>query len=214
MLSAFEMRRFFKLLHFKGFWFSHWNLKKKWPDPDFVFALISEEKIMEDTSHFVLQARENQLMNQEVIAQNLAVVEDHFHTEAANEIEKALDLYTDDIIWESPSRDLLFRGKEATAENYRRMFASFKVECFQTLQRFATETRVVDDSVLFAELVGEGVDNAPVPVGSRVEIRLLHVFEMRDGKISRELVFENWRVIQPAVLSYSTTTVDLLHSTY
>ena len=152
-------------------------------------------------------------MNQEVVATNLAIVEAHFHTEAANEIEKALELYTDDIIWESPTRDLLFRGKEATAENYRKMFASFKVESFQTLQRFATETRVVDDSVLIAELIGDGVDNAPVPVGSRVEIRLLHVFEMREGKISRELVFENWRTIQPTFL-YSTTTVDLLHSTY
>jgi len=152
-------------------------------------------------------------MNQEVVATNLKVVEAHFHTEAANEIEKALELYTDDIIWESPTRDLHFRGKEATAENYRKMFASFKVESFQTLQRFATETRVVDDSVVIAELIGDGVDNAPAPVGSRVEIRLLHVFEMRDEKISRELVFENWRVIQPTIL-YSTTTVDLLHSSY
>jgi len=152
-------------------------------------------------------------MDQEVVSTNMAVVEAHFHTEAANEIEKALELYTDDIVWESPTRYLFFRGKDATAENYRKMFASFKVEDFHTLQRFATETRVVDDSILVAELVGDGVDNAPAPLGSRVEIRLLHVFEMRDQKISRELVFETWRVIQPPML-YSTTTVDLLHSTY
>jgi hypothetical protein len=79
------------------------------------------------------------------------------------------------------------------------MFDSFKVEEFRCLQRFATEDRVIDDSVATVMLVGDGVENAPVPVGSRVEIRLLHVFEMREGKISRELVFENWRVVEPAV---------------
>lgn len=138
-------------------------------------------------------------MTDELIAANLAAVEAHFHSEATNEVEKALELYTDDIVWESPARDLVFRGKEATGENYRRMFDSFKVEEFRCLQRFATEDRVIDDSVATVRIVGDGVENAPAPVGSKVEIRLLHVFEMRGGKISRELVFENWKVIEPAV---------------
>jgi ketosteroid isomerase-like protein len=139
------------------------------------------------------------MSNEELIAANLAAVEAHFHSEAANEIEAALELYTDDIVWESPARDLVFHGKEATGENYRRMFASFQVEEFHCLQRFATEERVIDDSVAKLTLVGDGVENAPAPVGSKVEIRLLHVFEMRGGKISRELVFENWRVLGPSV---------------
>lgn len=142
---------------------------------------------------------DKQVMREELIAANLAAVDAHFHSEAANEVEKALELYTDDIVWESPARDLVFRGKEATGENYRRMFGSFKVEEFRCLQRFATEERVVDDSVATVVLVGGGVENAPAPVGSKVEIRLLHVFEMREGKISRELVFESWRIIQPPV---------------
>ncbi|HKS28178.1 MAG TPA: nuclear transport factor 2 family protein [Pyrinomonadaceae bacterium] len=139
------------------------------------------------------------MMREELIAANLAVVEAHFHSEAANEVEKALELFTDDIVWESPTRNLLLRGKEATGENYRKMFSSFKVEGFRTIDRFATEDRVVDDSIITVELVGDGVVNAPVPVGSRVEIRLLHVFEMREGKISKELVLENWRVVEPVI---------------
>src|SRR5689334_11549216 len=123
-------------------------------------------------------------MREEVIAANLATVEAHFHSEAVNEVEKALELYTDDILWESPTRNLIFHGKKETGENYRKMFSSFKVEGFRTLERFATEDRVVDDSVITVELVGDGVENAPVPVGSRVEIRLLHIFDMREGKIS------------------------------
>jgi len=139
------------------------------------------------------------MVREELIAANLAAVEAHFHSEAGNEVDRALELFTDDVVWESPSRGLLFRGKEAAGENYRRMFSSFKVEDFRVLQRFATEDRVVDDSVATMVLTGDGVENAPAPVGSKVEIRLLHVFEMREGKISRELVFENWRVVEPAV---------------
>ena len=155
------------------------------------------------------------MTREELIAANLAAVEAHFHTEATGEIEKALELYTDDIVWESPARELVFHGKEATGAMYRRMFESFLVEEFQCLQRFATEERVVDDSVARVVLAGDGVINAPAPVGSRVEIRLLHVFEMRAGKISRELVFESWRILEEAVgeLPYAadTSLVSPLH---
>jgi ketosteroid isomerase-like protein len=138
-------------------------------------------------------------MNQQLIEANLAAVEAHFHSEAANEVEKALDLFTEDVIWESPVRSLIFHGKEAAGENYRKMFSSMQVKEFRNLERFATEDRVVDDSIATMVLTGDGMANAPVPVGSEVEIRLLHIFEMREGKIARELVFENWRVIKPAI---------------
>lgn len=154
------------------------------------------------------------MTGEELMAANLAAVEAHFHTEATGEVEKALELYTDDIVWESPARALVFRGKEATGAMYRRMFDSFLVEEFRCLQRFATEERVVDDSVATVVLAGDGVENAPAPVGSKVEIRLLHVFEMRGGKISRELVFENWRIIEKAArMPYAadTSLVGPLH---
>ena len=153
------------------------------------------------------------MTREELIAANLATVQAHFHSEAANEVEKALELFTEDVIWESPARNLLFHGKEAAGENYRRMFSSFKVEDFRTFERFATEDRVVDDSVITVVLAGDGVENAPAPVGSRVEIRLLHVFEMRGGKIARELVFENWRVIEQAAGHVPYTTAASAHST-
>lgn len=142
-------------------------------------------------------------MKEDLITKNLAAVEAHFHSEAANEVDEALKLYTDDIVWESPVRELVFRGKEAVGDNYRKMFASFTVEEFRCLQRFATADRVVDDSVLTVVLSGNTMVNPPVPVGSRAEVRLLHIFEMRDGKISRELVFEDWKVLQPAVQEMS-----------
>jgi hypothetical protein len=34
------------------------------------------------------------------------------------------------------------------------------------------------------------MDTGIFPVGSKIEMRLVHIFEMRDGKISREIVFD------------------------
>ena len=45
-------------------------------------------------------------MGQDIIAANLATVEAHFHSEAENEVDQALELYTDDIVWEAPARNL------------------------------------------------------------------------------------------------------------
>jgi hypothetical protein len=52
---------------------------------------------------------------------------------------------------------------------------------------------VVDDSLATFRLSGNGVINAPLPVGSEVEARLIHIFDMYEGKIARETVYESWR---------------------
>ena len=98
------------------------------------------------------------------ITQNLAVVESHFHSEALNEVEVALETFTDDIIWEAPAPNGLnrsFSGKEAAARNYRELFASMRHVKFQFLQRFATEDRVVDDSIVTFEVAKDGYWDFP-----------------------------------------------------
>ncbi len=130
-------------------------------------------------------------MSEETIAANLATVEAHFHSEAANEVDEALKLYTDDIVWEAPARNMIFQGKEDVGNNYRKIFASIRDVEFRNLQRFATEDRVVDDSILTFVITQEGF--LPLPVGQEVEMRLAHIFEMRDGKISKEIAYEMWR---------------------
>jgi ketosteroid isomerase-like protein len=138
-------------------------------------------------------------MNNERITQNFACVEKHFHDEAVNDIEAALELYTDDIVWDAPAFNGLnrsFSGKEAVARNYRELFAAMRDVRFEFLQRFATEDRVVDDSIVGFEVARPGY--WPWPVGTRIEMRLVHIFEMRAGKISRELVFDMGRPVSAA----------------
>jgi ketosteroid isomerase-like protein len=135
-------------------------------------------------------------MNEERIAQNLAAVVNHFHSEALNDVEAALATFTDDVIWEAPAPNGLnrsFTGKEAVESNYRRLWASMRNVTFQPLQRIATEDRVVDDCTVTFEVAKDGYWH--FPVGSQVEMRLVHIFEMRNGKIAREIVFDMGRSV-------------------
>jgi ketosteroid isomerase-like protein len=127
-------------------------------------------------------------MDQDKIATNLAVVESHFGSEAAGRVEAALDLYTEDIVWEAPSRFARFQGKAAVADNYRQIFHAIKNVQWRCLDRFATEDRVVDDSVITFEIAAEGF--MLLPLGTHCEMRLTHIFEMRDGKIAKEIGIE------------------------
>ncbi len=128
------------------------------------------------------------------IARNLAVVEAHIRDEARDPAA-VMDLYTDDIVLEMPTRGLTLVGRTAIEANYRAMFGSMADVEITPGTRFATPDHVVDDCVARFRLTGEGVANAPLPVGSLVEMRLMHLFAMRDGRIARETVYEGWRRI-------------------
>ena len=128
------------------------------------------------------------------IVHNLAVVEAHIRDEARDPAA-VMDLYTDDIVLEMPTRSLMLTGRAAIEANYRAMFGSMaEVEITPGI-RFATPDHVVDDCTVQFRLTGEGVVNAPLPVGSLVELRLMHLFAMRDGRIAHERAYEGWRRI-------------------
>jgi hypothetical protein len=35
--------------------------------------------------------------------------------------------------------------------------------------------------------------NMPFPIGTTMNVRLVHCFELRDGQITREIAYEMWR---------------------
>ncbi len=130
----------------------------------------------------------------DIIAHNLDIVQKHMEGEAQDPAS-VMALYTDDIVLESPLRGLRLTDKAAIEANYLAMFGAMSDIEIVPLDRFATETRVVDDCIVRFSLSGEGFYRAPLPVGSRVELRLVHVFQMRDGLIARETVHEAWKAL-------------------
>lgn len=131
----------------------------------------------------------------DAIRRNLDTVDKHIRSEAVD-VDSILGLYTDDIVLEIPGRGLRFEGREAIRANYIGMWESMGEVELEPLERFATADRVVDDMKVRLRLTGPGVARAPVPIGSRAEIRLVHHFSMRDGLICREQVFELWRALE------------------
>lgn len=131
-------------------------------------------------------------MDDDRTARNLKCVDGHFHSEAESNVEAALELYTDDIVFEAGALNGLnrsFSGKQAVGGFYRELWATMNDVKFQPLQRFATENRVVDDSLVSFEVVRDGCW-PHFSCGQRIEMRLVHIFEMRDGKIAKEIVFD------------------------
>lgn len=137
---------------------------------------------------------DSQLLEPNLVARNLEVVQAHMEGEARDP-SSVMSLYTDDIVLEVPARGLRFGDKASIEANYIAMFGAMSDIEMQPLDRFATPDRVFDDCRVRFTLTGTGFRNSPVPVGARVEVRLIHVFEMRGGLIARETVHESWKLL-------------------
>lgn len=133
------------------------------------------------------------LSRDQVIQRNMDVVQAHFHNENPESVEKAIALYADEISWEAPTRGIVMTDKAEILEAYRGIFRSVVYHSVTPIRRFATETFVFDDQIATATLVGNEMPNVPYEIGTRMNVRLTHVFEMKDGKISREVAYEMWR---------------------
>lgn len=137
---------------------------------------------------------DSELTREEIVERNIAAVEMHFHNENPEHVEKAVAVYTDDIVWEIPARGLLLRSASEVVDSYRDIFKSLVYEKVFNLRRFATEKYVIDDQVAYVTKVADLMPNHHFPVGTKLSCRLLHCFEMRDGRIAREIAYELWRV--------------------
>jgi hypothetical protein len=136
---------------------------------------------------------DSELTRDEIIARNMRVVEAHFHNETPETVEKAIALYADTITWEGPTRGVVIKDSRAVLEAYRGIFRTIAFRSAIPLRRFATEQFVFDDQIHHVTVVGNEMPNLPYPKGTEMSVRLAHVFEMKDGKIVREIAYEMWR---------------------
>lgn len=118
----------------------------------------------------------------------------HLAWENPQQLDQLAELYHDDIVWEVPARRTVYSGKKDVLENYRRIFDSTEDMAQSPVDRYATVDRCFDDIEATFRLVdGKGFPNHPLPVGTKVAMRLAHSFHIKDGLITREIAFEQWR---------------------
>ncbi|MCX4909894.1 nuclear transport factor 2 family protein [Streptomyces sp. NBC_00878] len=141
---------------------------------------------------------DSELTRDEIVARNLAVIEAHFHNENPEDVEKAVALYADDISWEAPSRGMIYTDPKEVLSAYHDIFKTVGFHKTTSLRRFATEQFVFDDQIAEVTVIGDKMPNLPYPIGTRMNMRLVHIFEMRDGRISREIAYELWRAFGSA----------------
>ena len=147
-----------------------------------------------DVTDLINDARPDaELTHEEIVARNLLVVQAHFHNENPDDVDKAIGLYADTIVWEAPCRGQVYTNPVDVKAAYLGIFRSIKYNKTTTLRRFATETSVFDDQIADVEIIGDEMPNLRFPIGTRVNARLVHCFEMRDGKIVREIAYEMLR---------------------
>src|SRR5258707_2580222 len=120
----------------------------------------------------------------------LDLVDMHLHEENPDRIDECIKLYTEDAVWETPARDLTYNERETIKEMYLRVFDSAEGITFHPVERFATPDRVFDDMWATFRLSGDGFENCPLPIGTKVRMRLLHNFNIPAGMIATRIAYE------------------------
>jgi steroid delta-isomerase-like uncharacterized protein len=124
-------------------------------------------------------------LTREAIDQILA---EHFRQEAQGDVDGTMRTFTEDVVHDvvgDPAGEL--HGPAAAGVRYGHLFSNVKGERAEVQHRLYGENFVVDDKIWTAQVVGQfmGIPGN----GRRISMRVLHVFEFRDGLICRENVW-------------------------
>lgn len=124
------------------------------------------------------------------------LVNRHFGFEAADDVDGVLASLADEVRHEVvPSPMGAQSDKRGIREFYRMLFADLKGEGVTPLRRLYGEDFLVDEALWH----GRVVNGRPFLMDGRsgkVSFRLLHVFELRDGKITGEQVWCDLAALQ------------------
>ena len=112
------------------------------------------------------------------------LVDDHFAAEIDGDLSRLLATFADDVEHDVVGNPAVSRGKDQVAGFYRDLLADLRLERIDTVRRYHGDGFVVDESVVTATAIG-----TPFGIPGRyrnLRFRLLHVFEIREGEITRE----------------------------
>jgi steroid delta-isomerase-like uncharacterized protein len=134
------------------------------------------------------------------------IIERHFAAENAHDVHATLDTCTDDIVWDDVTHpDSPFRGKEEVRLVYSGIIDAIPDVTLTSVRRFTGEDGryVVDESIITGHVHGEWAGMAGG--GAPVEVRILHVFELRDGLICYENAWFDAAAVQRQIRRFHET---------
>jgi steroid delta-isomerase-like uncharacterized protein len=113
-----------------------------------------------------------------------ALVDDHFAAEIYGDLPRLLATFADDVEHDVVGNPSTSNGKDEVTAFYKGLLADLCLEEIRSVRRYHGDGFVVDESMVRARAVG-----TPFGMPGRdrtITFRLLHVFEVRDGAITRE----------------------------
>jgi hypothetical protein len=117
-----------------------------------------------------------------------AVLERHFLQEAAGDVAGTLATVTYHVEHDFVGEPMgILHGRDAVGERYGHLFANVRGERVEGLHRLYGDDFVVDDKIWTARVPGDFLGIAGHD--REISVRVLHVFEFRDGLIARENVW-------------------------
>jgi len=116
------------------------------------------------------------------------LVSRHIRAEGAGDVDGAIAVYTDDVehdVIGFPGGPSV--GKDGARKFYEELTANFRTEGEEVLRRYFTDDSMILEQIMTGAVIGSmlGLPGN----GRRISFRILHVFEFRDGLISRENVW-------------------------
>jgi steroid delta-isomerase-like uncharacterized protein len=112
----------------------------------------------------------------------------HLRAEGLGDVDGAIAVYADDI-----EHDVVgfpgspHHGKDGARKFYEELTANFRTEGEEMMHRYVTDDAMILEQLMTGTVIGSmlGLPGN----GRRISFRILHVFEFRDGLISRENVW-------------------------
>ena len=124
------------------------------------------------------------------------IIQSHFAFEAADDVEGVLDSLAEDAEHQIvPSKAGALRGREKIRSFYESLFEDLRGESVTPVRRLYGSDFVVDEAIWHGRVENGRAFLCPGKSGP-VSFRILHVFEIRDGKIGREQVWCDLAAIQ------------------
>jgi len=125
------------------------------------------------------------------------VVDDHFRFEAMDDIDGVMASFAEgDLTHEViPSPVGILHERRQMADYYRMLFSCAKGDKVTMIRRLYGDDFLVDETLW----EGEQMDGKPFLLlgkGGRMNVRVLHIFTFRDGKISSEQAWLDLAAIQ------------------
>ena len=112
------------------------------------------------------------------------LVDGHFQAEIDGDLDRLLATFADDVEHDVVGNPAVSTGKGEVTAFYRGLLTDLALDDITTVRRYHGDGFVVDESLVTARAIGTpfGIPGR----GRTIRFRLLHVFEIRGGEITRE----------------------------